>query len=159
MKNSKEMPYEKVKELSTSFREAIENVDIGKLTVCDLTVCDFFRDFPRGRCGDASELLAKYLLENGIKAIYVSGVNGERTHAWLEYCDYIIDITADQFKENDTKVLVTKDKRFNDEFKEQNRYYPDIDSVDMYNKKRLGVIYKIIIEEISTWFVSKSGKV
>ena len=125
MKNSKEMPYEKVKELSTSFREAIENVDIGKLTVCDLTVCDFFRDFPRGRCGDASELLAKYLLENGIKAIYVSGVNGERTHAWLEYCDYIIDITADQFKENDTKVLVTKDKRFNDEFKEQNRYYPD----------------------------------
>lgn len=85
------------------FREAIEKaLNEGEF------VRDFrFNHFPRGCCGDATDLLGHYLLIHGIKAKYVCGNyygedegNGQ-SHAWLLLDDdVIIDITGDQFKFN-----------------------------------------------------------
>lgn len=72
-----------------------------------------FREFPRGACGDASELLGEYLRDCGLGDwMYISGIesapDGNCTHAWLE-CDGIyIDITGDQFVDCDKPVVVTR---------------------------------------------------
>lgn len=66
-----------------------------------------FDKFPRGCCGDASDLLARYLLESGIRTSGVSGTfrsagfESAQTHMWLIDEDgLIIDITGDQFRFN-----------------------------------------------------------
>ena len=59
--------------------------------------------FPSGCCGDTSQTLATYIFsETGMICSYVNGRNGGiagelGSHAWLEFDDFVIDITADQF--------------------------------------------------------------
>jgi hypothetical protein len=69
-------------------------------------------DFPSGCCGFVSEMfLMPRLLNAGfISTKYVGGRKNEKgeSHAWLEYKDYIIDITADQFPEITEPVLIIK---------------------------------------------------
>lgn len=90
------------KELETlvfNFRKAIEtakaNNEPGEL----------FRKFPVGQCGNTSDILAQYLIDNGINSItYVNGTyygddyNDRRAHTWLVVNGLVIDITGDQFK-------------------------------------------------------------
>lgn len=73
---------------------------------------EFYRDFsfykfPNGCCGDTSDLLAQFLLENGIRTCYVCGIfindsfDNLQSHAWLLTDNHTtIDITGDQFKDN-----------------------------------------------------------
>lgn len=73
-----------------------------------------FMGFPSGRCGYTSELLAKWLHENGVETLYMSGQYGygwnSQNHAWLEtYDGLVIDITRDQFKHRRGK-LYSNDK-------------------------------------------------
>lgn len=94
---------EKEFELAKIFRNAI-NLAYDKN--------EFFRkcpfdQFPRGCCGDASILLAQFLLNHGVETMYVCGnyygVDEEKrqSHAWLQLENgIIIDITGDQFKYN-----------------------------------------------------------
>lgn len=63
-----------------------------------------FNHFPRGCCGDASDLLGEYLLEHGVQSTYVCGnrdfddpEEGVQSHAWLLVNGWIADITGDQF--------------------------------------------------------------
>ena len=85
------------------FREAIEKAMSEGLFERDFC----FNHFPRGCCGDATDLLGHYLLVHGIRTKYVCGNyygedegNGQ-SHAWLLLNDeVIIDITGDQFKYN-----------------------------------------------------------
>lgn len=62
-----------------------------------------FRDFPKGQCGNASEMLGLLLKERlGLTSTYVCkfryGTNKQmQTHAWLEGDDHLIDLTHDQF--------------------------------------------------------------
>lgn len=94
---------ETIKRLSNQFRRAIQlAMDEGEFS-SDIA----FRRFPHGCCGDASDLLAQYLLDNGIITYYVYGVysNGitdsMQSHAWLITEGHtIIDITGDQFKDD-----------------------------------------------------------
>lgn len=58
--------------------------------------------FPRGCCTYASDLLQRYLFEQGIFTWYISGKYGygwrTESHAWLETEDgIVIDITGDQY--------------------------------------------------------------
>lgn len=65
--------------------------------------------FPLGACGDASLLLGEHFRRLGYGAFtYVCGKRGQQTHAWIERSGVVIDITADQFPEVNTPVLVTK---------------------------------------------------
>lgn len=88
-------------ELAVQFRNAIDKAkEVGEFDK------DFsFNRFPRACCGDASDLLGHFLLENGIETYYVCGNyyrEGEgfgQSHAWLlDHRNTIIDITGDQFK-------------------------------------------------------------
>lgn len=63
-------------ELVLKFRLAIENLNEN-----DFGESSWFSKFPKGCCGDTSELLSKYLFENGIVAEYVNGVNNSQWHA------------------------------------------------------------------------------
>lgn len=75
------------------------------------------REFPRGACGDASLLLAKYLQVNNCgQSFYVLGERHGQHHAWLQLEEYIIDITADQFDDQDAGVIVTTDSPWHASF-------------------------------------------
>ncbi len=59
---------EKIRNLATRFRLAIEN-----LNNYQYIESPHFAVFPLGCCGDSAEMLKKFLRDNGIKAEYVSG--------------------------------------------------------------------------------------
>ena len=90
-----------IKRLATQFREAINVAKDDRMFLREAV----FREFPRGCCGIASELLAQFLLEGGIHTYYVcgnyrkGGFDNLQSHAWLvTENDIIIDITGDQFR-------------------------------------------------------------
>lgn len=83
------------------FRDAIDIAKEAGDFDKDLSFCNF----PLGCCGDASDLLAQFLLENDIGTYSICGTYREGsfedylTHAWLLTENrIIIDITGDQFK-------------------------------------------------------------
>lgn len=89
----------KLNELVYDFRRAIERAKNNN------EQGEFFRKFPTGQCGNASDMLAQYLIDNGISQItYVNGTyygnfgDDMQTHTWLVVNGAIIDITGDQFK-------------------------------------------------------------
>lgn len=88
-----------ITELSCKFRKALEYVSnnrlYGRLTL--------FAGFPNGCCRYTSDLLASFLIDNGIPVEHIQLVEGETkkfgyTHCWLMIDKKIyVDITADQF--------------------------------------------------------------
>ena len=110
--------------VATRFREAIECWAQNERP-------EPFQSFPRGCCGDASELLAAYLESLGfVDVFYVTG-SGTRdwgtgacdwcSHAWVEVGSYIVDITASQFSNSLPHVWVTRDRTWHDEVVEDRR--------------------------------------
>jgi len=100
--------------LATEFRRMIENSDWSKLTM-------EFEYFPFGSCGDASILLAQYLLDEGFDTpTYVSAQLNLRErnpgHAWLELDGVIIDITADGFDPKAPEVIITENSEWHEMF-------------------------------------------
>lgn len=66
---------------------------------------EFFRKFPVGQCGNTSDILAQYLIDNGFAPItYENGTyygddwDDRWSHTWLIVEGLVIDITGDQFK-------------------------------------------------------------
>lgn len=99
---------EQIHDAATRFRAAIENLNSLPLTM---------EAFPRGACGDASELLGQYLQDSGLGTwMYVMGFRSRDgwTHAWLEAGGVITDITADQFDDFTEAVIVTDDRTWHD---------------------------------------------
>ena len=89
------------KKLVQNFRAAIDKAKANGEFKDDIS----FRKFPCGCCGDASDLLAEFLLINGIETYYVCGTyrggsfDEMQSHAWIKTeDDMIIDITGDQFR-------------------------------------------------------------
>lgn len=81
------------------------------------------REFPRGACGDTSDLLGMYLTEKGFPEVqYVSGnwyppgESAHHSHAWLEVGGFTVDITAYQFPEVAEQVLVTRESPWHRRF-------------------------------------------
>ena len=100
------MDNRKLFEMASSFRKAIEDaIDSGNLHEVN------FLGFPVGCCTYASDLLQRYLFENGIVTIQMSGEYGNgwtgESHAWLETLDgIVIDITGDQYKNKSLKFTI-----------------------------------------------------
>ena len=105
---------DKFTKAATQFRSMIENADWSKLTM-------EFEYFPFGSCGDASILLAQYLIDEGFDTpTYVSAQLNLRDrnpgHAWLELDGVIIDITADGFDPKAPEVIVAENSEWHEKF-------------------------------------------
>lgn len=96
------MDIREIKCLSSRFRRGIEIAHEERLFIKPP-----FADFPNACCGDASELLAQYLMDNNLyqnisyKTVYGTcrddNFENFYSHAWLVIDGtYIVDITADQ---------------------------------------------------------------
>jgi hypothetical protein len=140
----KEKDLIKIKALATNFRSAIEK--------CDKSVLITFENFPRGSCGDACLLLAKYLQNNGCGVFnYICGViygpeeYDEQSHAWLERDDVIVDITADQFPDINESVIVTTDHAWYNAFQIKINHTADFENYDKNTASTLSSAYRKII--------------
>jgi hypothetical protein len=99
------MDIARVEGIARALRNAIEMCEPTKLP---------WPAFPHGACGDTSLILGQVLHDTGIKGFdYVGGNkhrdNGEwySSHGWLQNGEWIVDITADQFPDVETPVIVT----------------------------------------------------
>lgn len=112
--------HEQLVHLATRFRAAIINSQLVRKPFIT------FDYFPLGACGNTARLLAEYLREHGYGDFdYVTGERGGRTHAWLDKAGLIIDITADQFDDQDAAVIVTRDHGWHSLFEGQIRWHGD----------------------------------
>lgn len=92
-----------------------------------------FERFPIGCCGNVSHILGCFLISQGYANVrYVAGertVNEQyQTHAWLEWDDWIIDITADQFTDGPSAVFMERDSEFHRSFTRNYESEPEISS-------------------------------
>jgi hypothetical protein len=123
-----------------------------------------FRKFPLGCCGDTSDLLAQFLLENNIRTYYVYGTyrgssfENRQTHAWLlTDNNTIIDITGDQFKYNpnffnyDKSVYLGAEDDFHRLFEVEHRNIHEnmgLDALGSMCQPRLKELYSKIVKYI-----------
>ena len=134
---------------SKQFREALEKCPKNLLPIG-------FRDFPRGSCGDASLLLAKYLqnMKCGMfdfvcGEISENDEHGFQTHAWLQRNDLIIDITADQFEEIESSVIITRNRSWYERFEIEITHIADYDIYDGFTRASLAVAYHQVVRFIT----------
>lgn len=154
----------KIKRLAEAFRCGIEKA-IDDNSITSKTTRTTLYSFPRGCCEIASDLLAEYLIENGIITQLVSGVyycdyqENIFPHTWLESIDgYIIDITADQFAQEPVfyghlllPCYVGEYTPFYDLFTEDRRFDGVYKGLFSYNSdcfESLLPLYNIIIQHI-----------
>ena len=103
------MPHEHIAKLARQMRVAIEALPREALP---LTMASF----PAGSCGDASLLLGAYFFkDSGVLGFeYICGDRGSQqdntwtSHAWLSNGKLIVDITADQFEDAPSDIIVAK---------------------------------------------------
>ena len=153
----------KIRELSqlaTQFRNAIDRAHALEEFKDEL----FFKSFPRGCCGDATDLIGQFLLEHGWESNYVYGSyyydNPEmnsQSHAWLRVEGLVVDITGDQFKNHEEflnfnhPVYVGKPGKFHKLFRVEERNvhtFPGIDGYGDMTFNRLSKLYTIICQHI-----------
>jgi len=80
-------------------------------------------NFPYGACGDASLLLARYLVEHGYGPFrYILGRRGDHHHAWIHGHGLILDITADQFPDFDDPCFVAEASTWHDAFEGEDKH-------------------------------------
>ena len=148
------------KKLAIQFRQGIEcAIECGAITTRNTRTT--LPQFPRGCCEIASDLLAEYLLENGIVTHCIHGeyyfdyCENKYPHTWLETNDgYIIDITADQFRGQpgfENMVLsscyVGRDSVVQSLFDSNRRIDPDFSGLCSYNEayqEMIIPVYRII---------------
>lgn len=125
--------------LAQRFRDAILRSNPGASRLATL------REFPAGACGDASLLLAKYLQVSGCgRSHYVLGKGNGRTHAWLQLGDLTIDITADQFDDQDAGVIVSADSVWHSSFQGNVQNVADFCLYDQRSIFELTIAYEVI---------------
>ncbi len=113
------MNLQRLRSEALAFRTAIEKCDKKRLGV-------EFEAFPRGSSAAVTQLLGKYLIDQGFGEFrYVSGARcraNEFQHecrAWLQQGATFVDITADPFAEAYGPVVVTMDSSRHDALKGQ----------------------------------------
>ena len=104
-------------ELARNFRVAMESVPTRSMPEC-------MQLFPRGACGDTSLLFGAYLVDHSITGFkWTSGCRGDvrdntwTSHAWLQRDDLVVDLTADQFLDAPTGVIVASPSPWHFQFK------------------------------------------
>jgi hypothetical protein len=131
---------ERLRETVSAFRKAI--ID----SVPELPSLVYFHKFPAGTCGDASDMLGRFLNERGEGQFeYVAGQQGGQTHAWLEAHGLIVDITADQFPDIFNPAIVTTDNSWHSQFVVNHRRKPGFDGYVPEHQANLESAYRLIL--------------
>jgi hypothetical protein len=131
-----------IRDLAERFRTAIEACDLKRLPIG-------FHEFPRGSCGDATLILAKYLEDNGQAGFaYVCGIRDSHSHAWLERDGLIVDITCDQFLDNEDSVCVSRRSAWHAQFEIDRESSADIDLYNDLARVGLGAAYSRILQSM-----------
>jgi len=114
-----------------------------------------FSSFPRGACGDASLILGAYLADKGFPGfVYVTGERGEQdsgtwsSHAWLEADGLVADITADQFQDAPSKVIVAQPSLWHHCFSVERRQSADFRSWSGFGTLHLHALYSQLKEHL-----------
>jgi hypothetical protein len=132
-----------IRRLAERFRAAVEACDLRRLPIT-------FHEFPNGSCGDATLILAKYLNDNGHEGfVYVCGIRDGHSHAWLQRGDLIVDITGDQFPDNEHSVCVSRRSAWHAQFEIDHESSSDIDLYDDLTRVGLGAAYNKILQQLS----------
>lgn len=156
------MDYELIIHLASEFRRALEivvtNREYGRLSL--------FAHFPNGCCTYTSDLLAEYLMENGIQRKRIQILNsiannGFDTHCWLMIDKmYYLDITGDQFSNKPYYkeyspisgcCFVQKDTYFFERFVNKNLNFSFDIGITTYCEditEKLQVVYKEVVKQI-----------
>ena len=121
---------DKIKVLATSFRGAIEIAkDAGEFDN------DFaFPRFPKGCCGDTSDLLAEYLAQHDIYTYYVCGQKGTQSHAWLVLVNTVTVTTDNSDADRKYKSLISVYNEDNDVIIKNHHVAEDGETFDLYFK-------------------------
>lgn len=105
-----------LKNIARQMRAAIESIPFDSLPLQ-------MAYFPAGACMDTSILLGAYLVDLGHPGFeLISGIRGNweddtwTSHAWLARGDLVIDITADQFNDAPTGVIVKSPSIWHQQF-------------------------------------------
>jgi hypothetical protein len=124
--------------LAQLFRNAIEACDPAQLPLA-------FQDFPTGACGDSTLLLGKFLEQNGFGDFdYVFGEQAGKSHAWLQKASLVVDITADQFHDNEHAVIVEHDSAWHGLFQIDLKYIADFENYDDVLRNEFRSTYSVI---------------
>lgn len=83
---------------------------------------------------------------------YVLGEKGDRTHAWIQHGDIIIDITADQFTEIDQAVIVAANSVWHEQFTSSVLHEADFMIYDNYTRATLGAAYHSVMQQFEDIF-------
>jgi hypothetical protein len=127
------------------FRRALERCPRAYLPIS-------FRDFPQGSCGDATLLIAKFLQEKGHTGfVYVLGMRNAGSHAWLSRDRLVVDITADQFEDQDQPVIVVVDSQWHSAFDiDEDKQYPvDFEKYDSATAVMMRKAYQAVLRQLT----------
>ena len=131
-------------QLATTFRRAIMECDNKSFLLTAM------QEFPSGACGDASLLLAKYFENNKCGEFqYVLGKKNRQTHAWLEQGSVIADITADQFENQNSPIIVTTNHLWHSQFSGEIQNVANYEKYDPNTAYMLETDYYRIIDNIN----------
>lgn len=119
------MPLATIEQIALRMRRAIEAVPREHLPLP-------MSSFPAGACGDATLLLGAYLVDCGyFDFLYVSADRGSHednswtSHAWLARERLVIDITADQFPDAPSAVIVADPSIWHEQFEIESKMSSD----------------------------------
>lgn len=115
--------------------------------------------FPLGCCKHASQLLARYLVTE-LHTPLVSFVHGERggsskgdpwqSHVWLSVNEHTLDITADQYEEIDSPVVVSVGSGWHSTWQRQRRLtYGEMMTFDFWYGLRFRRMYSSILRAMN----------
>src|SRR2546430_1217861 len=130
---------QQILQTATRFRVALDDLDRSLFP-------EHLRDFPHGCCSDVSDLLATYLHDIGLGDFDLISAEREtasdstvpfQTHAWLGQGNLIIDITADQFSENEESVIVHTSSTWHDTFRVSSSRSAGLQGIDGPIKREL----------------------
>mgnify|MGYP000778107682 CR=1 FL=1 len=156
------MGIEYIKQLAFEFRKALEYIVDNKL----YGRLNIFAHFPKECCGYTTDLLATYLIKNGISRERIQRLNGitkkeDFTHCWLMLDEYLyIDITADQFNDRlyfkqitpiPPCYIIEKGLGLYEYFDSKRMEYSYNFGIDTYSgdvASKLETIYKVAIRQI-----------
>lgn len=97
-------------------------------------------------------LLSKYLESNGEANFgYALGMRAGGSHAWLARSELIVDITADQFDDQDAPVIVTRQSPWHATFRlepEDQQIHADFELYDDNTAFTLAAAYRAVIEHL-----------